>query len=141
MKLIKNLRGKSKLLKDQRYQSFNGSFKNHWIEASDWLSKNLNQSEGVFLSYHSQQNRPHHVKGYWKLFQKMVSFCVPFCLRSLRRFERFVLLLFNGILKPDIWTCKNRFFNILIRIVADRKPFIASYRWSLLPFYKLQHCK
>ena len=27
-----------------------GSFKNHWIEASDWLSKNFNQSEGVFLS-------------------------------------------------------------------------------------------
>ena len=41
-----------------------GSFKNRQIEASDWLSKNLNQSEGGFLSYHSQQNGPHHVKGY-----------------------------------------------------------------------------
>ena len=49
------------------------SFKNHWIEASDWLSKNLNQSESGFLSYHSQQNWPHHVKGYWKLCQKLVS--------------------------------------------------------------------
>ena len=43
-----------------------GSFKNHWIEASDWLSKNFNQSEGGFMSYHSQQNGSHHVKGYWK---------------------------------------------------------------------------
>ena len=41
-----------------------GSFKNHLIVASDWLSKNLNQSEGGFLSYHLQQNGPHHVKGY-----------------------------------------------------------------------------
>ena len=30
-----------------------GSFKNHWIEASYWLSKNFNQSEGGFISYHS----------------------------------------------------------------------------------------
>ena len=46
------------------------SFKNHWIEAFDWLSKNL----GVFFSFHSQQNWSHHVKGYWKLCQKLVSF-------------------------------------------------------------------
>ena len=26
------------------------SFKNHWIEASDWLSKNFRQPEGGFLS-------------------------------------------------------------------------------------------
>ena len=26
------------------------SFRNHWIDASDWLSKNFNHSEGVFLS-------------------------------------------------------------------------------------------
>ena len=73
-----------------------GSFKNHWIEASDWLSKNLNQSEGGFLSYHSQQNWPHHVKGYWKLCQKLVSFCEPFCFRSIKRFERCVISGFEG---------------------------------------------
>ena len=52
------------------------SFKNHRIQASDWLSKNFNQSEGSFLSWHSQQNGPDHLKGYWKLYPKMVPFLV-----------------------------------------------------------------
>ena len=70
--------------------------KNHWIEGSDWLSKNLNQLVRGFLSYHLQQNWPHHVKGYWKLCQKLVSFCEPFCFRSIKRFERCVISGFEG---------------------------------------------
>ena len=45
-------------------------------ETSDCLSNNFNQSEDGFLSQHSQQNGSHHVKGYGKLCQKMVSFLV-----------------------------------------------------------------
>ena len=41
----------STLSHDVFHHVASGSTKNHWIEASDWLSKNLNQSEGGFLSY------------------------------------------------------------------------------------------
>ena len=48
-------------------------FKNHWIEASDWLWKNTCQ---VLFSQHSQQNGSHHMEGNEILVQKMTTFHV-----------------------------------------------------------------
>ena len=52
------------------------SFKNHWIEASDWLVKNFNQPEGGFMS-ELTHNKTYHTT--WKgtlVFQLEDTVCL-----------------------------------------------------------------
>ena len=51
-----------------------GSSRNHLL--TSLISSNQQLLFNGFWSYHSQQNGAHHVKGYGKLCQKMVSFLV-----------------------------------------------------------------
>ena len=67
------------------------SIKDHWIEASDWLSKNIDQSEGVFeLTLTTKRITPCE-RAWKKVLENDVFSCVPFCLRSPGCFERCAL--------------------------------------------------
>ena len=44
-----------------------------YFKESDWLLKNLHQSESGSKSYHGEQNRGYHEKEYLKLSQKQLS--------------------------------------------------------------------
>ena len=44
-----------------------------YFKESDWLLKNLHQSESGWKSYHGEQNRGYYVKEHKKLSQKLVS--------------------------------------------------------------------
>ena len=44
-----------------------------YFKESDWLLKNLHQSESGWKSYHGEQNRGYHVKEHTKLCQKQLS--------------------------------------------------------------------
>jgi len=50
--------------------------KNHLLTGWDFVTANQKLLFNVFKSYHLQQNETHHVKGYGKLFQGLVSFLV-----------------------------------------------------------------
>ena len=77
-----------------------GSFKNHWIEASDWLSNNFNQTEGVFRA--NTRNKTDHTM--WKgikncvrqTTEKSPSIPLPYSHKKSRLFLPLYSLTLNG---------------------------------------------
>lgn len=65
------------------------AFECYYLERRPYMAvKEFQPVRRWFLELTPQQNWPHHVKGSAKRTENSISSCVPFCLRSLRHFER-----------------------------------------------------